>query len=94
MGGTTQARFPPLADLRAFVSAQLTLFRGDHLRPLNPTPYKISVSTELYHFTHECVARRRRRRRNCARGATTAPAPPHPPPRRLLMKEVPIAELE
>jgi nicotinate phosphoribosyltransferase len=45
--------FPPLAELRAFVAAQLALVREDHLRPLNPTPYKVSVSTELYHYIHE-----------------------------------------
>jgi nicotinate phosphoribosyltransferase len=45
--------FPTLAALRDFVFLQLDLFRKDHLRPLNPTPYKISVSPELYHFIHD-----------------------------------------
>lgn len=26
--------------------------REDHIRPLNPTPYKVSVSAELYDFMH------------------------------------------
>jgi nicotinate phosphoribosyltransferase len=45
--------FPSLSTLRDFVFLQLDLFRKDHLRPLNPTPYKISVSPELYHFIHD-----------------------------------------
>ena len=48
-----RAPFPPLAELRAFVHAQLALIREDHLRPLNPTPYKVSVSTELFHYIHD-----------------------------------------
>jgi len=27
--------------------------RPDHLRLLNPTPYKVSVSTQLYNFIHD-----------------------------------------
>jgi nicotinate phosphoribosyltransferase len=27
--------------------------RPDHLRLLNPTPYKVSVSSELYSFIHD-----------------------------------------
>jgi hypothetical protein len=40
-------------ELRAFVIAQLALLREDHLRTVNPTPYKVSVSSELFHFIHE-----------------------------------------
>lgn len=45
--------FVPLNTVKQAVKAQLTLMREDHLRPLNPTPYKVSVSTKLYDFLHE-----------------------------------------
>lgn len=44
-GVSMRARFPSLAELRSFVKSQLNLIREDHLRPLNPTPYKVSVSS-------------------------------------------------
>lgn len=56
-GVNLRAPFPPLPELRRFVSAQLQLIREDHLRPLNATPYKVSVSTELFHFMHELILR-------------------------------------
>lgn len=37
---------------RTFCINQLTHMRNDHIRPLNPTPYKISVSQYLYDYTH------------------------------------------
>jgi hypothetical protein len=41
---------PPLGDSRKFVLDQLHNWRPDHLRPdgSNPTPYKVSVTPELY----------------------------------------------
>ena len=45
--------FEPIADIRGYVLQQLATFREDHLRQLNPTPYKISISDELYQFLHE-----------------------------------------
>jgi nicotinate phosphoribosyltransferase len=53
-GGTNlRAPFPSVSALQTFVRAQLALLREDHLRPLNPTPYKVSVSPELFHFLHD-----------------------------------------
>lgn len=37
---------------RRYISDQLSQLRPDHLRYLNPTPYKISVNEELYEFMH------------------------------------------
>lgn len=52
-GVDLRAPFPRVEELRTFVRAQLDLMRSDHLRPLNPTPYKVSVSPELFHFCHD-----------------------------------------
>lgn len=43
----------PLSTRRDYVISQLNLFRPDHLRSLNPTPYKISVTDHLYQFLHD-----------------------------------------
>ncbi len=43
----------PLAEARAYVLEQLARMRPDHLRPLNPTPYKVAVSERLYRSMHE-----------------------------------------
>jgi nicotinate phosphoribosyltransferase len=42
----------PLSITRDFVQAQLASMRKDHLRAINPTPYKVSVTDELYEFIH------------------------------------------
>ena len=31
---------------------QVVTLREDHMRPINPTPYKVSVSSELYEKLH------------------------------------------
>lgn len=46
----------PLEEVRASVLEQLGTFRGDHLRAVNPTPYKVSVSARLYDFVHDLLA--------------------------------------
>ncbi len=51
--GKRAAEFPTLEQRRQFVLEQITSFRQDHLRYLNPTPYKVSVSESLYNFIHE-----------------------------------------
>lgn len=43
---------PPLKDIRDRCMKQLEQMRPDHLRRLNPTPYKVSVSAKLYDFIH------------------------------------------
>jgi len=52
-GVSFRARFPTIEELRTFVNAQLELIREDHLRPVNPTPYKVSVSSELFLYCHD-----------------------------------------
>ncbi|KAK7331062.1 hypothetical protein VNO77_25273 [Canavalia gladiata] len=43
---------PPLKDIRERCIQQLEQMRADHMRRLNPTPYKVSVSAKLYDFIH------------------------------------------
>lgn len=42
--------YPSLSAVRDHVAHELQQFREDHLRRLNPTPYKLSVSSDLYSF--------------------------------------------
>lgn len=43
---------PVLSAIRERVKASLASLRSDIKRNLNPTPYKVSVSDQLYHFMH------------------------------------------
>ncbi|KAJ6820028.1 nicotinate phosphoribosyltransferase 1-like isoform X2 [Iris pallida] len=43
---------PPLNKIRDRCLQQLEQMRPDHMRRLNPTPYKVSVSGKLYDFIH------------------------------------------
>ncbi|XP_065191158.1 nicotinate phosphoribosyltransferase-like [Sycon ciliatum] len=43
---------PTLEEVRTFAKAGMAALRADHQRPLNPTPYKVSVTDGLYQFTH------------------------------------------
>ncbi len=45
--------FPSLDAIRQSVIDQISLMRPDHLRAVNPTPYKVSVSEDLYRSMHE-----------------------------------------
>ncbi|XP_067011033.2 nicotinate phosphoribosyltransferase isoform X2 [Anabrus simplex] len=44
---------PSLTDVRKRVESSLETLRPDIKRNLNPTPYKVSVSVDLYSFIHE-----------------------------------------
>jgi nicotinate phosphoribosyltransferase len=43
----------PLNESRDYVLNQLRSTREDHLRDINPTPYKVSVSEELYSYVFQ-----------------------------------------
>ncbi len=45
--------FPSLDTIRQYVIDQISVMRPDHMRTVNPTPYKVSVSEELYRSMHE-----------------------------------------
>lgn len=51
-GRVTQA-MPSLDEVRERVQNSLKTLRQDHKRTLNPTPYKVAVSDNLYSFIHE-----------------------------------------
>ena len=44
---------PTLQEVRARTQQQLQTMRADILRRMNPTPYKLSVTAELFTFMHE-----------------------------------------
>ncbi|GMH14796.1 hypothetical protein Nepgr_016637 [Nepenthes gracilis] len=50
--GKAREELPPLKDIRDRCMKQLEQMRPDHMRRLNPTPYKVSVSGKLYDFIH------------------------------------------
>ncbi|KAI3799022.1 hypothetical protein L1987_34310 [Smallanthus sonchifolius] len=53
-GSADKAReeLPTLEQIREHCMKQLEQMRTDHMRRLNPTPYKVSVSAKLYEFIH------------------------------------------
>ncbi|KAI5069348.1 hypothetical protein GOP47_0015649 [Adiantum capillus-veneris] len=50
--GISAEPLPCLEGVRKRCKAQLAAMRPDHLRALNPTPYKVSVTGKLYDFIH------------------------------------------
>lgn len=42
-----------IEDSKTKCKQDLAMMRPDHIRPLNPTPYKVSVSQALYDYMHE-----------------------------------------
>ena len=51
--GELASDVPTLKQIRASVLNSLQNLREDHKRSLNPTPYKVSVSDDLYRFIHD-----------------------------------------
>lgn len=51
--GGLVGELPTLEERRQYVTEQFELIREDVVRSLNPTPYKVSVSNELYEFIHD-----------------------------------------
>ncbi len=45
--------FPSLDTIRQYVIDQISEMRPDHMRAINPTPYKVSVSEDLFRSIHE-----------------------------------------
>jgi len=51
--GKIAQNMPTLNEIRQNVQESLRTLRQDHKRSLNPTPYKVGVSDDLYHFIHD-----------------------------------------
>lgn len=51
--GEVQRPIESLDDSRKNAQKSLSRLRSDHLRALNPTPYKVSVTNGLYQFLHD-----------------------------------------
>ncbi|KAK8805863.1 hypothetical protein WA158_002519 [Blastocystis sp. Blastoise] len=51
--GQIETPLTPIHEVRAYIKEQIPHFRNDVMRYLNPTPYKISASTNLYTYTQE-----------------------------------------
>jgi len=51
--GKVLAPVATLDESRDYVKEQLSQLRSDVLRPMNATPYKVSVSSELFVFLHD-----------------------------------------
>jgi len=51
--GQPTVEFPSIEELREFCMNQLSKMRPDHLRLVNPTPYKVSLSEDLYAYLHK-----------------------------------------
>ncbi|XP_067625040.1 nicotinate phosphoribosyltransferase isoform X3 [Eurosta solidaginis] len=51
--GKITQKLPTLEQVREKVQISLKTLRNDHKRTLNPTPYKVAVSDNLYNFIHD-----------------------------------------
>ncbi|EGD79469.1 nicotinate phosphoribosyltransferase domain containing 1 [Salpingoeca rosetta] len=51
--GEAACELPTIHELKQRVTEQVAELRQDHKRRLNPTPYKVSVSSDLYTYIHE-----------------------------------------
>ena len=51
--GQLANEYPSMPEIRQTVQDSLRTLRQDHKRSLNPTPYKVGVSDDLYHFIHD-----------------------------------------
>lgn len=51
--GEIQQTLPSLKDIRDYAKQQIHELRKDHVRDLNPTPYKVSITNNLFEFMHE-----------------------------------------
>ncbi|XP_078665979.1 nicotinate phosphoribosyltransferase-like isoform X1 [Branchiostoma floridae x Branchiostoma belcheri] len=51
--GEIQEYLPSLKEIRDRAIQSLATLREDHKRALNPTPYKVAVSADLYQFLHD-----------------------------------------
>lgn len=51
--GKLQQDLPTLTEIRDYAKTQLNQLRKDHIRDLNPTPYKVSLTEDLFQYMHD-----------------------------------------
>jgi len=51
--GVIKEALPTLKDIRDYAKGQIDHLRKDHIRDLNPTPYKVSLTEGLFQFMHD-----------------------------------------
>jgi len=51
--GKVNGPLPTIEEIKALTKSQIDSVRSDHKRKLYPTPYKVSLSSELYDKFHE-----------------------------------------
>jgi len=51
--GEIKGALPTLKEIRTYARDQIDQLRKDHKRDLNPTPYKVSVTDDLFQFMHK-----------------------------------------
>ncbi|CAF3894686.1 unnamed protein product [Rotaria sp. Silwood2] len=51
--GQIQYALPTWQEVRSYAQQQIETVRKDHRRNLNPTPYKVSVTNDLFSFLHK-----------------------------------------
>ncbi|CAF1971388.1 unnamed protein product [Rotaria magnacalcarata] len=51
--GEIKEKLPTLHEIRDYAKDQINQLRKDHIRDLNPTPYKVSVTDTLFNFMHD-----------------------------------------
>ncbi len=51
--GKINGVLPTLKEVRTYAREQIDRLRKDHKRDLNPTPYKVSVTDDLFQFMHK-----------------------------------------
>lgn len=50
--GDIKQSLPTWEEVRTYAAQQIDSLRKDHLRYLNPTPYKVSITDDLFTFMH------------------------------------------
>jgi nicotinate phosphoribosyltransferase len=51
--GEIKHSLPTWEEARTYVQQQIESLRKDHRRYLNPTPYKVSITDDLFSFMHQ-----------------------------------------
>ena len=46
---------PSIHDIKKFCANEIKTMRPDHVRLLNPTPYKVSISEPMYEMMHRMI---------------------------------------